>query len=174
MLGGEAIGDVGKHSKTGELIGITVREALRDTLRLQNGLYPQRQCSILRRLERLGIDEAQLRKKVSSLLDRQNALLFERNFRSVDRDPPAVAAVSALLHIRDQCVWGILPRTCFGEMIAPYALQIACAVAGDGRHGERFAAELMRDPPMLGNEGVLDLICRAVALGFAHKWEPGA
>jgi adenosylcobinamide amidohydrolase len=170
MRCGSSIADAGKHSKTGELIGITVKEALRGTLRLQNGLYPERQCSVLRRIERLGIDEGAMRRRIAELLDRENSDLFEKNFLSIDRDPPTVAAVSALLHIRDQCVWGVLPKSCFAEMVIPYAVDLASAVSGDGRHRDAVRERLFESPPDFSNEGVLDLICRAVALGFEHKW----
>ncbi len=50
----------GKHSKLGELIGITVKQALKEALFLQTGLCPEYQFSLLNRLKRFGINEETL------------------------------------------------------------------------------------------------------------------
>ena len=50
----------GKHSKLGELIGRTVKAAVKDALERQSGLNPLLQHNVLRRLQRFGITKATL------------------------------------------------------------------------------------------------------------------
>ena len=50
----------GKHSKLGELIGLTVKAAVKEALFLQSGLCPESQHSLLKRGKRFGINEDRL------------------------------------------------------------------------------------------------------------------
>lgn len=85
--------DAGKHSKLGELIGRTVRQAVKRALFLQTGACPQRQCDVFRRLDRFGIRP-------------ENTTLSP----SRSQDPELVAVVSLYAHLLDQLEWGMLPE----------------------------------------------------------------
>ncbi len=179
LLCSEKLTDAGKHSKLGELIGATVHDAVRDTLKLQNGLYPEGRCSVLGHIERLGVSEESMVRGVSERLSADEAALFERNFLCVDRDPLTVAAVAALVHLLDKCVWGVLPTGCFAEMALPYAAQLAVAVAGEAAHRSRYEEELSAGSIRPENEQLVSLIFDAISAGFSDRWgwqsvEPGS
>ena len=48
--------DAGKHSKLGELLGKSVKKAVKEALAKQSGLTPQRQKSVFRRFKRYGLN----------------------------------------------------------------------------------------------------------------------
>jgi adenosylcobinamide amidohydrolase len=129
-LGGDPISYAGKHSKLGELIGRTVHDAVKKTLALQNGLTPAGQCSSFAHLERLGINKRELCEGIGEFLSKDNADLFKQNFSNIVNDPLTVAAVAALVHLRDKFVWGILPESCIPEVMGRYGAQISEAVSG--------------------------------------------
>jgi adenosylcobinamide amidohydrolase len=49
--------NAGKHSKLGEMIGVSVKQAVTEALGLQSGLTPTRQHDAIKRLERYGVSE---------------------------------------------------------------------------------------------------------------------
>jgi adenosylcobinamide amidohydrolase len=171
MLGETKIVDTGKHSKTGELIGTTVREALQKTLGRQDGLHPAGQCSVFKQIERFGITCEEMKTKIPDLLDTEAASLYHKNADSIDRDPHTVAAVAAVITIRDKCVWGILPLTSFAETALPYFVQIAVTVSGENDRRSFFEEELQKETLSIDNRSLLDSICRSISLGFSYKWK---
>lgn len=171
MLGEQKIIDTGKHSKTGECIGTAVREALQKTLKRQDGLHPEGQCSVFKQIERFGITREEMRTKIVSALDAEEASLYQKNADLIDRDPHTVAAAAAVVTIRDRCVWGILPLTSFAEMTFPYLVQIAAAVSGDRERKGTFEEALQNETFSIDNENLIESICTSIALGFAYKWK---
>ncbi|MGE4402148.1 MAG: adenosylcobinamide amidohydrolase [Desulfobulbus sp.] len=160
----------GKHAKLGELIGQVVYTAIKGTLARQNHLTPAGQCSIKIHLQRFGVRRTDLIDDICSFLDRDQAELLRANFMAFEHDPLTVAAVAALVHLRDKTTWGVLPQSCWSEIMAGFSAQVACAVSGDYSrlpHYRLLLAPTVRDT---GNEAFVDLTCRALALGFAEKW----
>ena len=169
-LGGEAISYAGKHSKLGELIGRTMHDAVKKTLALQNGLTPAGQCSSLAHLERLGIDERELCEGIGDFLSKDNANLFQQNFSNIVNDPISVAAVAALVHLRDKFVWGILPESCIPETMSLYGAQISAAVSGKDSRSYAYMRILSTLKMSLEKHAFLEFVCQAFALGFSEKW----
>ena len=168
---GTPLTNAGKHSVLGELIGKSVSQALKQTLARQNGLLPERQCSIRLHLERFGASEECMLEEIGRRLAPETAGLMRSNVFDLDRDPVIVAAVAALVHLKDKIVWGILPASCQPEIMGSYAAQIAAAVSG---HYERLSAyreQLAPGQETMSNESFLDLVYRAIALGFQEKWD---
>lgn len=163
----KALTSAGKHAKLGELIGRSVKAAVKGTLALQNSLTPSGQRSAKRHLERFGIDREGMTAAVCRHLPEETARLFQNSFFSIDRDPVTVAAVAALVHLEDKFSWGILPETCRPEIMGAFAAQIACAVSGGYNKIAGYREALAPD----SGAGITDLACRALALGFADKWE---
>lgn len=100
--------DAGKHSKLGELIGVTVKQGVRLALEKETGLNPKRQCSVLARLERFGItaeDFWQAAQKDGIKVLREPYL---RKLEQLDRDENLVALTAGLLHLLDEYQWGLL------------------------------------------------------------------
>jgi adenosylcobinamide amidohydrolase len=169
-LDGQPLRGAGKHSRLGELIGRSVQSALRQTLARQNGLTPISQCRSLALLRRLGASEEALVAAISARLSEPDAKLLAANRQVVFNDPPTVAAVAALLHLRDQFVWGVLPLSCLPDVLITYAAQIAAAVAGRPQQAPQYRQALVDSRLSLAPDVVLEVVARAMALGFGEKW----
>ena len=160
----------GKHCVLGELIGKTVHDAVIETLKLQNALTPDAQRSTVRHLERFGCTRDLLTDQVSQYLTEAEAALFRRNFSVIERDPQTVAAIAALVHIRDKVTWGILPGGCVPEFWASYGAQVASAVSGNYERMSAYRSVLAAAGYSASNTDLLRLVGHAIALGFHDKW----
>lgn len=165
--GAAPLTSAGHHGKLGELIARATGRAIRETLVLQNGLTPNRQCSCGQLLERFGTGTDDLSDRVAALLsDPEMAALARRNRHALDRDPLTVAATVALIHVYDQISWGVLPATCWPDIAARQAALITSAVSGTT---DDYAAltNKVGDP---SPNGLISLVAAALALGFSNKW----
>ena len=160
----------GKHSVLGELIGKTVHAAVCETLMLQNQLTPEGQRSVVVHLERFGTTGPALLEAAAARLEKAEAVLLRNNFSVIERDPLVVAAVAALVHVRDNVTWGILPQGCVPELWATYGAQVAAAVSGDYTHLEAYRKTLAALGSGLSNQDLVRLTAAALALGFHEKW----
>lgn len=159
----------GKHSKLGELIGQAVKTAVKETLAKQNSLTPSGQCSVKIHLERFGCTTASMKAGICNHLDEFQATLLMNNFHAINRDPIVVAGAAAMAHLRDKFAWKILPDSCWKEIMATAAAQLACSACGNFEMMARYRAELaITSEP--GNNSFLELCWRALALGFSEKW----
>ncbi|MGQ9927185.1 MAG: hypothetical protein ACUVS4_09970 [Chloroflexaceae bacterium] len=138
-----------------------------------NGLSPAGQCSALTLLRRLGAREETFNAAICAHLNDDDADLLTRNLKVVLNDPPTVAAVAALLHLRDQIVWGVLPQSCLPEVFASAAAQTAATLAGCPQRLPAYREMLEHCSPALSAPATLELIARAFALGFSEKWKQG-
>jgi len=160
----------GKHSKLGELIGKAVHAAVKGTLALQNGMTPASQCSAVIHLKRFGMKRDEIIDTICSYLNNEQATLLRHSFLPVERDPATVAAVAALVHMKDKFKWGVLPQGCWKDVISASAAQVACAVSGNYIMMREFMEMLAPAGGHEDNRRFLELACRALALGFAEKW----
>ena len=167
---GPPLTSAGKHAKLGELIGRAVCEAIKGTLARQNNLTPAGQCSLKIHLERFGIKRAGLIDTICAFLDQNQAELLRANFLAFEHDPLTVAAVAALVHLRDKITWGVLPRTCWSEIMANFAAQVVCAVSGDYCRLDHYRQTLAPTSRQSDNQAFLHLTCQALAMGFSEKW----
>jgi adenosylcobinamide amidohydrolase len=161
----------GKHDKLGELIGVTVRNALKETLARQNGLTPEKQCSASVHLERFGTDRDSFRLGVMKLLSEQRSDLLCRNFDVIDRDPMTVAAVTALTHLLDKVRWKLIPHTCLPEILCSFGAQAAAAVSGKYDRISWYRDALSQKVSGTDNASFLALLQESFALGFDDKWD---
>ena len=168
---GKPLTSAGKHGKLGELIGRTVHDAIKETLAQQNGLFPGTRRSVTVLLERLGMTEADIRGAVRGRLDPEDAELWPKVEDVVLGDSLVVAAVAALVHIRDQMVWGIIPDNCLPEILATYGAQIAAAVSC--KHKKVLDYRSCSDTAgcSLDNPSFTAFVCRMLAMGFSDKWK---
>ncbi len=160
----------GKHVKLGEMIGRAVYEATKQSLARQNQLTPISQCSAKIHLERFGLNRIGMQDMICAFLDQELAALLRSNFLAIERDPLTVAAVAALVHLRDKISWGVLPQTCQQEIMAAHAAQVASAVSGQYERLAAYREQLATSAATEDNHVFLMLACRALALGFADKW----
>jgi hypothetical protein len=95
--------------------------------------------------------------------------VFGNNLPS--RDPLIVAAVSALIQLRDEFTWGILPKSCLLEIFGSYGAQIVAAVSGKHHRVNEYRTELYKKAKSFKNDDFLDFVYLSLALGFANKWD---
>ena len=125
----------GKHSKLGELIGRTVKSAVKTALDRQTGLNPLSQHNALRRIQRFGVDKTTLWKKYLENCKRRNGELRKAEAQSPESTDTAKATItvnkllkpefltrvealakedtmvtytSLYVHLLDQFLWGLL------------------------------------------------------------------
>jgi hypothetical protein len=101
--------DAGKHGKLGELIGRSVKAAVKEALLLQNGLCPESQHNLLRRISRFGVTEDSLWKKFrgageEGLRRARFSALTEKLF--VQEMPLTYTALYA--HLLDELDWNLI------------------------------------------------------------------
>jgi Uncharacterized conserved protein len=161
----------GKHTKLGELIGLTVINSIKKTLALQDSLTPQSQRSAKVHLERFGIDKESMIEKICSFLNEEKSKLLQKNFASINRDSVTVAATSALVHLRDKIEWGILPENSLPEIFSSYGAQLSASISGKFERVGYYRECLSREPMGIGNQTFTNFICKSFALGFNEKWE---
>lgn len=164
--GSQPLTNAGHHSVLGELIGKAVHRALKETLALQNLLTPTRQCSCAYLLERFGLLGGQFIERVAAHLPENLAGLAQRNRHALERDPLVVAAAAGLIHAFDQMIWGVIPRSCWGEAAANHGAHVAAAVSGDFTRTAAYR-RILAEAGAVTPETVIP---HAVALGFADKW----
>lgn len=160
----------GKHTKLGELIGRTVHDAVKEALAAQNGMTPMSRCKATAHLERFGADESRILSLMRGFLSPCDAALLKDNFSCLDRDPVIAAAVVALVHLRDQLAWEVLPKSCAVDILSLFAAQIAVSVSGRCDKLTAYRSALYPRGDIFENEHFIELICRAAAAGFADKW----
>ena len=99
----------GKHCKLGELIGVTVKQAVTEALALQTGMTPERQHHVIQRLERFGITEDYLyecyRSQGFNSLDRAH---FAERVALLFKEFGLVVPISLVAHLLDQMAWGLI------------------------------------------------------------------
>ncbi|MBF7097862.1 adenosylcobinamide amidohydrolase [Alkalibacter mobilis] len=98
----------GKHSKLGELIGITVKEAVSEALDLYAGLTSQKQHSVLRKIERFGLGRERLADEIKKMVPESTGLEITSRISELDNDPELISIASLFVHLMDQLSWGLL------------------------------------------------------------------
>ncbi|MBN2527418.1 MAG: adenosylcobinamide amidohydrolase, partial [Deltaproteobacteria bacterium] len=145
-------------------------EAIKETLVRQNGLSPENRCDMSVHLQRFGGFLPQLKDDIASYLNTHDAELLRNNMLCLNHDPLVVAAVMAMVHVRDQLAWGVLPMSCLRDIFVSYGIQIAMAVSGKGESKNLWRESLAGLCGSLDDTSFLKTICCALALGFADKW----
>ncbi|MDO5410896.1 MAG: adenosylcobinamide amidohydrolase [Lachnospiraceae bacterium] len=103
--------DAGIHSKLGEYIGKTVKEAVKEALYLQTGLSPKFQHDILRRMDRFGVTDDSLWKLFSAKNTLPGSLPryeFEHRLDRLKTQDMLVTYTSLYAHLLDQTEWKLL------------------------------------------------------------------
>ncbi|MDR2349474.1 MAG: adenosylcobinamide amidohydrolase [Deltaproteobacteria bacterium] len=172
------LSSAGKHSKLGELIGVTVKRATKGVLIRQNGMTPDRQCSVKILMERFFVKDGyhrisgeELAVYASAFLPEDLRALFVSNRKPVFHDPVNAAATAALVHLRDEFAWGILPASVWPEVMSGHAAQLAAAVSGKYDRVPAYRERLKPFSVETDNRGFANLVSSAIAMGFAEKWE---
>lgn len=163
----------GKHSKLGELIGVTVKEAVKKTLARQNTITPGGQCNAKIHLERFGCSKESMLEGICGYLEADTATLLAKNFHGINRDPIVVAGVAAMVHLQDKFNYQILPASCWPEIMGAAAAQLACNVSGRYEKMKEYRDRVTESLDSDSGQPLLNLCWRALALGYGEKWDDG-
>ncbi len=167
----------GHHTKAGELIGLTVREATLESLRWQNGLEPSYTRSLFHALGRFGLTEEHFKARMEALLDAGDHALLKHNWNPVIFEPQLASAAYAYAAVLDRILCGTLGFAAAHEALLNQAALMAAGLAARPAAFPTFRAELAGElsPEDATRGGTLpapavELACRAIALGWRSKW----
>ena len=82
-----------------------------------------------------------------------------------------VAAVQALVHVRDQFVWGVSPANCIHEIMLGHAAVLASAVANKAIGRDALQGRLGDLELSLESASFVELVRRCFVVGYELKWE---
>jgi adenosylcobinamide amidohydrolase len=121
----------GKHGKLGELIGVTVMSAVKQSLRQHSCLTEQGQHSMLARLRRFGIDECSFKyvPDETNIRETITKASFINELHQLDRNSEVVAMTSLYVHLMDQVNWGLLTASeaaSAGEILLRRIMESQC------------------------------------------------
>ncbi|MBF0245520.1 MAG: adenosylcobinamide amidohydrolase [Planctomycetes bacterium] len=156
----------GQHTKAGELIGCTVKEAVRESLRWQNGLEYSLIRSLYHALGRHGLTEERLRKGLARLMDAETRELLLGNMEAVIHDPQASACTYAIATVLDRIRYGTFPPQVGRELTLRQCALLASSISGKPGIFEACLLEFSSS-----QEDVVDLIVIALGRGFSEKWK---
>ncbi len=152
--------------RTGELIGMAVREATLEALRWQNGLEPSYARSIFHALARFGLNEETFLDDIAPYLSEAPLRLLKSNCKAVVYEPMVAAAAYATATLLDRLRHGILPA---GAVRQSLRHQGACMAAGLAAQPQRWP-EFHRALPEVDLQHPAKLVLAALALGWTAKW----
>ncbi|MCY4262420.1 MAG: adenosylcobinamide amidohydrolase, partial [Candidatus Dadabacteria bacterium] len=155
----------GPHSKLGECIGTSVREALRESLRWQNGLEPSYTRSLFHALGRFGLTEKRAMAALSELLPESSYGLLSKNLRAVFYEPGVAAAGYAFAAVLDRIAAGTLPDGFANDALRQQAACLACSLSARQQQWTQFYEQIPAQP-----DDPVELVLQALALGWAAKW----
>ena len=100
----------GKHGKLGELIGVTVMSAVKQSLKQHCNVTEESQHSMLARLKRYGITESSLQNALeqSSLEGKGATADYINKLHIININPEIITMTSLYVHLLDQLSWGLL------------------------------------------------------------------
>ncbi len=153
------------HVKAGEIIGVAVREAVREALRWQNGLESSYTRGIFHALGRFGLTEERIMKEIADLLPEPQYVLLDKNRQAVFFDPAVGAAAHAFASVMDRVRCGTVPDSVAGETLRQQAACLACSLAGHPQAWSQLYRSLQG-----GADDPLELVVQAVAAGWNAKW----
>lgn len=153
------------HVKAGEIIGVSVREAVKEALRWQNGLEVSYTRGFFHALGRFGLTEERVLRSLADLLSEREFALLRDNANAIFFEPGVGAAAHALAAVLDRVRYGTLPDAAAGEALRQHAACLASSVAARPQDWPALYTALDswdHDP--------IELALRAVALGWKAKW----
>lgn len=134
----------GKHTKLGELIGLTVKTAVKEALYKQTGLCGDSQRSCLKRFKRFGLCEETIwRDYCNAGGCREKAVFLDALYR-LDCNTELVMKASLYIHLADQFLWGLFDAQAIRQetdcLLKALCGQYGVALPVDGR--EPYSVEL--------------------------------
>jgi adenosylcobinamide amidohydrolase len=159
-------GSTSPHSKLGELIGVTVRDATLEALRWQNGLEVSSTRLLFHALGRYGVRESDFLTELAPLLSERELELLKKNFQSVVYEPKVAAAAYAIAAVLDRIRVGTLPASAARDIFRQQVATMATSLAARPDAWPEFYARLGDADPEKSAGGVY----AAIAMGWSAKW----
>ena len=161
----EPLDSTSPHVKLGELIGASVKNAVKEALRWQNGLEPSYSRGLFHALGRFGLTEERAMSRLAELLPPPKFELLAENRNAVFFEPGVSAAAFALAAVIDRTAYGTLPDGAAKWVLRQQAACMACALAACPDAWPRMYGNLdsCEDDPVA-------LVLHAIALGWQAKW----
>ena len=157
---------VGHHTVMGELLGHTVMQAVRAALRQQNGMTPASRCNVIAQLSRFGLDRDRFIAEAAPFLEDRVCAHLQENLHAIIHDPVVVGLAASIGTVADQLRNAIIPLSVANELAIRLGGQIALAVCTD-----RTPAIAVHDVLTSAPFDPAVLVPRAVALGWANRWD---
>lgn len=100
----------GKHAKLGELIGRTVKAAVKEALNVQSGLNAQSQHNVLARLKRFGISRDTCWRSYEAMRGKEALIKpeFLAKLEEICTREETFPHYIGLIHIYDEWMWGLI------------------------------------------------------------------
>jgi adenosylcobinamide amidohydrolase len=156
----------GKHAKLGELVGTTVKEAVLEALRWQNGFEPSRTRSLFHALGRFGLREEAFKGHVERIIQDEGQRKFLQDCTTMlSNDPRCSASAYALAAVLDRQKAGVLPSGSARDAVALQCALLACAVSGKNEKFSQYLAQMQAC-----HEVFPDGLIMAIYLGWRDKW----
>jgi adenosylcobinamide amidohydrolase len=161
----------GKHAKLGELVATSVKAAVIESLRWQNGLEFSRTRSLFHALGRYGITEEALRSVLNAFSDTEPQRPFLLDSITMWSHDPHVSAVGyAIAAILDRSRVQGLPEASVREAVLWQCALLAVSVAGKPNLYAQYVSTLQTE--QVSQESFLPgMVARALVLGWSGKWE---
>lgn len=166
--GGRPLTSASPHLKLGELIGRVTRDATIEALRWQNGLEASYTRGVFHALGRFGIREATIFDDVAPFLSETDLELLKKNSKAAFYEPLVGAAAHALATVGDRVRYGTLPDSVAADAMVQQAACLAANLAAQAHRWPEFRSTLRPH----ATDDVKTLVIRAIALGWAQKWQP--
>jgi adenosylcobinamide amidohydrolase len=154
------------HSKLGELIGVTVRDATLEALRWQNGMEVSSTRLLFHALGRYGVREADCLTELAALLSERELELLKKNFQSVVYEPKVAAAAYAIAAVLDRIRVGTVPAGAARDIFRQQVATLATSLAARPDAWPEFYGRLGDVDPEQAASGVYE----AIAMGWSAKW----
>lgn len=155
----------GTHTKLGELIGETVRQATLEALLWQSGLERSRTRSIVWALGRFGLTEKTLHARLQALLPAASYELLKKNELGVTMEPRVAAAAYAYAAVLDRLAYGTLPAGLAGELLRDQAASVAVALSAKPQKWSDYWAQIPT-----ATDDRLEPFVKGLALGWVTRW----
>ena len=152
--------------KLGESIGVSVRDAILEALRWQNGLEPSYTRGLFHALGRYGMKEDRFLPEIAPYLNDAELELLKNNQKAVMYEPLVSAAAYAMASILDRCRYGVFPARVAEEVLRQQAACLAASLAGRLDRWPEFHDSIIG----VEVEHPKKLILAAIALGWSKKW----
>lgn len=113
--------NAGKHCMLGELIGRTVKQAVREALSRQSGMNADRQASIAWQNLRYSITEKSIYETYLQIYPQtKDKTIIRDRISLLVKDNDLVARIASIIHLIDQNKWGLLTDTTLLDTATEY------------------------------------------------------